>query len=72
MAKFVQLDRSEIVGVKAFVVRNALVVLVLYEVQLDRIEADDLQLGPAFVTGYVIALLALGLNENFFTAFWTN
>jgi hypothetical protein len=72
VSKLGQLDRSDLVGIKALVVRKALFVLVLNEVKLDRVEADNLETRAAFLTGYVVALLALGIHKNFFTAFRTN
>jgi hypothetical protein len=66
-------ERSDVVAAKAVVVfRDTLIIDVLDEVELDGVEADDLELRTALVTRDMIALLAFGVDKNILAAFRAN
>jgi hypothetical protein len=54
------------------VVVETVVVVLVPEVKLYRIEADHYERSPAFLTFCEVALLDLGIDINFFVTFGAN
>ena len=60
-----------IIAVKIVAFRRMIVISVGHQIELERIEADDLETRTALVARDFVALFAFRIDINFFAAFGT-
>ncbi len=61
----------EIVASKS-VISYAVIIRIIFHIQLDRIKPYDYQAAAAFVASHVVTLFTIGIDKYFFAAFGTN